>query len=93
MSADAGPIRILLLEQLLLFLKSLSTVAGSLFQEGSSYPHICAFHTTFAVRKPDFSMPAAQQSLECHMVPTRFTNTPLWLYFRSVRSSEKPVKL
>jgi hypothetical protein len=31
--------------------------------------------------------------LECHMVPMRFTNTPLWLYFRSVRSSEKLVKL
>jgi len=30
---------------------------------------------------------------ECHMVPMRFTNTPLWLYFRSVRSSEKSVKL
>src|SRR5258708_40369635 len=30
---------------------------------------------------------------ECHMVPMIFTNTPLWLYFRSVRSSEKLVKL
>jgi hypothetical protein len=28
-----------------------------------------------------------------HIVPMRLTNTPLWLYFRSVRSSEKSVKL
>src|SRR6266568_6734295 len=28
-----------------------------------------------------------------HMVPMRLRNTPLWLYFRSVRSSEKSVKL
>ncbi len=30
---------------------------------------------------------------EFHMVPMIFRNTPLWLYFRSVRSSEKLVKL
>src|SRR5262245_41632614 len=28
-----------------------------------------------------------------HFVPMRLTNTPLWLYFKSVRSSEKSVKL
>ena len=28
-----------------------------------------------------------------HRVPIKLTNTPLWLYFRSVRSSEKSVKL
>jgi hypothetical protein len=28
-----------------------------------------------------------------HIVPIRLTNTPLWLYFRSVKSSEKSVKL
>jgi hypothetical protein len=28
-----------------------------------------------------------------HIVPIRLTNTPLWLYFKSVRSSEKLVKL
>ena len=28
-----------------------------------------------------------------HLVPTKLKNTPLWLYFRSVRSSEKLVKL
>ncbi len=28
-----------------------------------------------------------------HIVPMRLRNTPLWLYFRSVRSSEKSVKL
>src|SRR5215470_2419898 len=28
-----------------------------------------------------------------HLVPTILRNTPLWLYFRSVRSSEKLVKL
>jgi hypothetical protein len=30
---------------------------------------------------------------EHHLVPMRLRNTPLWLYFRSVRSSEKSVKL
>ena len=30
---------------------------------------------------------------ERHLVPMRLTNTPLWLYFRSVSSSEKLVKL
>lgn len=29
----------------------------------------------------------------CHLVPMRLRNTPLWLYLRSVRSSEKSVKL
>ena len=28
-----------------------------------------------------------------YLVAMRLTNTPLWLYFRSVRSSEKSVKL
>jgi hypothetical protein len=28
-----------------------------------------------------------------HLVPIRLTNMPLWLYFRSVSSSEKSVKL
>src|SRR5260370_26350895 len=28
-----------------------------------------------------------------HIVPMRLRNTPLWLYFRLVRSSEKSVKL
>jgi hypothetical protein len=28
-----------------------------------------------------------------HLVPMRLRNTPLWLYFKSVRSSEKSVKL
>jgi hypothetical protein len=28
-----------------------------------------------------------------HLAPMRLKNTPLWLYLRSVRSSEKPVKL
>jgi hypothetical protein len=30
---------------------------------------------------------------ERHLVPIKFTNMPLWLYFRSVSSSEKSVKL
>ena len=30
---------------------------------------------------------------EHHLVPIRLTNMPLWLYFRSVSSSEKSVKL
>jgi hypothetical protein len=28
-----------------------------------------------------------------HIVPMRLRNTPLWLYFKSVKSSEKSVKL
>ena len=30
---------------------------------------------------------------ERYLVPIRLTNMPLWLYFRSVSSSEKSVKL
>ena len=33
------------------------------------------------------------ENSEHHLVPIRLTNMPLWLYFRSVSSSEKLVKL
>jgi hypothetical protein len=34
-----------------------------------------------------------KSSRKRHLVATKLKNTPLWLYFRSVRSSEKLVKL
>ncbi len=37
--------------------------------------------------------PCPAKSRGRHIVPMRLTNMPLWLYFRSVRSSEKSVKL
>jgi hypothetical protein len=42
--------------------------------------HLCASPRAFLPRRG-------------HFVPMRLTNTPLWLYFKSVRSSEKSVKL
>src|SRR6266849_1311202 len=71
----------------------------------SSFSWIAAF--TKVVRIPTFSpftqrllfgswTPACRRRAKPrgrHMVPMRLTNTPLWLYFRSVRSSEKSVKL
>jgi hypothetical protein len=36
---------------------------------------------------------ATKMQRERHLVPIRLMNMPLWLYFRSVSSSEKLVKL
>lgn len=54
-----------------------------------------AFRLSRNVCWPKAGLPhaARRNATRGHMVPMRLTNTPLWLYFRSVRSSEKSVKL
>ena len=62
-------------------------------RKGVLHPDLFAFHASFCSE-------AGLQHARCpakprgrHIVPMRLTNTPSWLYFRSVRSSEKSVKL
>jgi hypothetical protein len=43
--------------------------------------------------KPTHGKPCSATTGGRHIVPMRLRNTPLWLYFKSVKSSEKSVKL
>ena len=43
--------------------------------------------------KPWFAAIAWNKTGTLHFAPTRLKKTPLWLYFKSVRSSEKSAKL